>query len=100
MGASMFGAIAIQAALLEREKSGEGQWIDVAMLDSQVAFCENSIARYCATGEIPRPQGSRHPLATPFQIFFHKGWSYRPPRFQGRSLGAILQGVREGGIDQ
>jgi CoA:oxalate CoA-transferase len=72
MGASIYGVVAIQAALYEREKSGEGQWIDVSMLDSQVALCENAVVRYCATGEIPKPQGSRHPLTTPFQVFFTK----------------------------
>ena len=69
MAAGLFGAIAIQAALLERVHSGEGQWVDVAMLDSQVALCENALVRYLATGEIPKPQGSRHPLATPFQAY-------------------------------
>jgi len=69
IGAALFAAIAILAALHEREKSGKGQWIDVAMMDSQVALCENAYARYFATGEIPRPLGSRHPLMTPFQIF-------------------------------
>jgi len=68
IGASLFSAIAILAALHEREKSGKGQWIDVAMTDSQVALCENACARYFATGEIPKPLGSRHPLMTPFQV--------------------------------
>ena len=69
IGASLFTCISILAALHEREKSGQGQWIDVAMLDSQVALCENACARYFATGEIPGPLGSRHPLFTPFQAF-------------------------------
>ena len=69
LGAGLFGAAAGLAALYEREKSGLGQHIDVAMLDSQVALCENACARYFATGEIPRPIGVRHPLVTPFQIF-------------------------------
>ncbi|OGP49886.1 MAG: carnitine dehydratase [Deltaproteobacteria bacterium RBG_13_43_22] len=69
MAVSLYGVIAIQAALIERERSGEGQWVDVAMLDSQVALCENAMVRYLATGEIPKPTGSRHPLATPFQIY-------------------------------
>jgi CoA:oxalate CoA-transferase len=68
MGAGLFAAMAILAALHEREKSGKGQWIDVAMVDSQVALCENACARHFATGEIPQPLGSRHPLMTPFQI--------------------------------
>ena len=69
IGAALFSALAILAALHDQEKSGKGQWIDVAMVDSQVALCENACARYFATGEIPTPQGSRHPLMTPFQIF-------------------------------
>jgi CoA:oxalate CoA-transferase len=69
LGAGLFAAMAALSALYEREKSGRGQYIDVAMLDSQVALCENACARYFATGEIPRPIGSRHPIVTPFQIF-------------------------------
>ncbi len=69
IGASLFTCVSILAALHEREKSGEGQYIDVAMLDAQVALCENACARYFATGEIPGPLGSRHPLFTPFQAF-------------------------------
>lgn len=69
MGASLFGALAILAALHERDKSGQGQWIDISMLDAQVALAENACARYFATGEIPQPYGSRHPLFTPFQAF-------------------------------
>jgi len=69
IGASLFTCISILASLHEREKIGQGQYIDVAMLDSQVALCENACARYFATGEIPGPLGSRHPLFTPFQAF-------------------------------
>ena len=72
IGAALFTAVAILAALHEREKSGKGQWIDVAMVDSQLALCENAYARYFATGEVPQPLGSRHPLMTPFQIFATK----------------------------
>ena len=69
LAAGLYAVIGIQAALLERQKSGLGQWVDIAMLDSQVALCENAIVRHLATGEIPKPLGSRHPLATPFQAY-------------------------------
>jgi len=69
LGAALFSASAILAALHEREKSGKGQRVDVSMVDSQVALCENACARYFASGEVPKPMGSRHPLNTPFQIF-------------------------------
>jgi CoA:oxalate CoA-transferase len=65
--AGLFTAIGIQAALIERERSGEGMQVDVAMLDSQVATLENAIARYAATGEVPGPMGSRHPSIAPFE---------------------------------
>jgi len=57
------------AALHERESSGLGQMVDVAMLDCQVAILENAIARYEFTGEIPRPIGNRHPSIVPFEPF-------------------------------
>jgi CoA:oxalate CoA-transferase len=69
IGAALFAITATLAALYEREHSGYGQCIDVAMLDSQVALCENACARYFATGEVPKPMGSRHPVISVFQIF-------------------------------
>ena len=69
IGAALYAVSAILAALYERERTGLGQQIDMAMLDAQVALCENACARYFATKEVPRPMGSRHPLLTPFQVF-------------------------------
>lgn len=67
--AGLFAAIGILAALHERENSGLGQMVDVAMLDCQVAILENAISRYEFTGEIPRPIGNRHPSIVPFEPF-------------------------------
>ena len=69
MAGGLFTAIGVLSALVERGKSGDGQEVDVAMLDSQVALLENAIIRYFATGEMTGPIGSRHPLVTPFQAF-------------------------------
>lgn len=69
LGAALYATVATTAALYEREKTGKGQHIDVAMLDSQLALCENACARFFATGKIPRPIGTKHPLVAPFQIF-------------------------------
>ncbi|MEX0786682.1 MAG: CaiB/BaiF CoA-transferase family protein, partial [Dehalococcoidia bacterium] len=69
IAAGLFTAIGILAALRERDQSGEGQLVDVSMLDCQVAILENAFMRYFATGELPGPIGTRHPLATPFQAF-------------------------------
>ena len=67
--AALFATIAVQAALLERERSGEGQYIDVSMLDCQVAIMENAFMRYFSLGEVPGRIGTRHPSSTPFQAF-------------------------------
>ncbi len=67
--AALYTAIGIATALYQREATGEGQKIDVAMLDSQVAILENAIARYEMSGIPPRPLGTAHPSITPFQAF-------------------------------
>ncbi len=67
--AGLFSAIGILAALHERETSGLGQLVDVAMLDCQVAILENAISRYEFTGEVPTPIGNRHPSIVPFETF-------------------------------
>ena len=73
--AGLYTAIGILTALHERGKSGEGQAIDISMLDTQVSVLENAIMRYFVTGEAPKPLGTRHPSATPFQAFpTANGW--------------------------
>jgi CoA:oxalate CoA-transferase len=67
--AGLFMAVSILAALEERHRSGQGQMIDISMLDCQVALLENAYVRYLATGELPQPLGTRHPVFTPFQVF-------------------------------
>lgn len=67
--AGLFATIGILAAVEHRHKTGQGQLIDVSMLDSQVAILENAIARYTAAGEVPQPIGNRHPAITPFEPF-------------------------------
>jgi CoA:oxalate CoA-transferase len=67
--AGLFLCVATLAALHERKKSGEGQMVDISMLDCQVTVLENAFVRYLNTREIPRPLGTRHPVMTPFQVF-------------------------------
>ena len=67
--AGLFCAVGILAALHERERSGLGQMVDVAMLDCQVAILENAISRFEFTGEVPGPIGNRHPSIVPFEPF-------------------------------
>lgn len=70
--AGLFTAIGVLIALHHREKTGEGQKVDVSMLDCQVAILENAIARYLVSGVAPKPLGTRHPSITPFDAFKSK----------------------------
>jgi CoA:oxalate CoA-transferase len=67
IGAGLYTTIAINAALLHRERTGEATKIDIGMLDCQIALLENAVMRYTVLGEIPGPLGARHPTITPFQ---------------------------------
>jgi CoA:oxalate CoA-transferase len=68
IAAGMYAAIGILAALHERERSGRGQYIDISMLDSQIAIQENAFLRH-HLGESVGPLGTRHPSSVPFQAF-------------------------------
>jgi CoA:oxalate CoA-transferase len=69
IGAGLYTAVAVNAALLHREKTGEATKVDIAMFDCQLALLENAIMRYTVTGEVPGPLGARHPSITPFEAF-------------------------------
>ena len=69
IGAGLYTAVAVNAALLHRERTGEGTKVDIGMLDCQLALLENAIVRHTTTGEIPGPLGARHPSITPFAAF-------------------------------
>jgi CoA:oxalate CoA-transferase len=67
--AGMFTAYGTMLALYHRERTGEGQKVDVGMLDCQLAVLENAISRYTTSGIVPTPLGNRHPSITPFASF-------------------------------
>jgi CoA:oxalate CoA-transferase len=67
--AALYAALGIVTALYDRKTTGRGQKVDISMLDCQVAFLENAIARYVATGNVPGPLGARHPSIAPFAVY-------------------------------
>jgi CoA:oxalate CoA-transferase len=69
IAAGLFLAVGIQAALLKRGQTGEGAFVDVAMLDCQLAILENALTAHLVTGAVPGPLGTRHPNIAPFQVF-------------------------------
>ncbi|HFQ94848.1 MAG TPA: CoA transferase [Anaerolineae bacterium] len=69
LATGMFASSAILAALFARERTGEGQRIDMALLDSQVALMSYVASNYLVSGEIPQRLGNAHPNIVPYQPF-------------------------------
>ena len=76
IGAGMWSAFAIMAALNHRGKTGEGQYIDISMLDAQVAWLTYQAAFFFANGEAPKRMGAAHPTLVPYQAFMCKDGKY------------------------
>lgn len=65
----MYATVAVLAALAHRDRSGSGQYIDMALLDAQVAMTANMGMNYLATGKIPGRAGNAHANIVPYQTF-------------------------------
>ncbi len=67
--AGLYGCIGVLAALRHRERTGQGQQIDIGMLDTHLAWLANQGMNYLATGENPPRLGNQHPNIVPYQVF-------------------------------
>ncbi len=67
--AGLYACIGVLAALRHREQTGEGQQIDIGMLDTHVAWLANQAMNFLATGENPPRLGNQHPNIVPYQVF-------------------------------
>jgi len=65
----MYAATAILAALRHSEKTGEGQSIDIALVDSQISWLINEGTNYLLSGKLPVRRGNQHPNIVPYQVF-------------------------------
>ena len=65
----MYATTAILAALRHRDQTGEGQYIDIGLVDTQVAWLINEGSNYLASGEVPKRRGNQHPNIVPYQVF-------------------------------
>jgi crotonobetainyl-CoA:carnitine CoA-transferase CaiB-like acyl-CoA transferase len=65
----LYATVAVLAALAHREKTGEGQYIDLALLDVQIACLANQASNYLVGGVVPRRMGNAHPNIVPYQEF-------------------------------
>jgi len=73
--AGLYAGVAILAALHERERSGQGQYIDIALLDAQVAWLANVGSNYLVSGQRPGRHGNAHPNIVPYEPFATSdGW--------------------------
>jgi crotonobetainyl-CoA:carnitine CoA-transferase CaiB-like acyl-CoA transferase len=67
--AGMYASLAITAAIAHRERTGEGQYIDMALLDTIVAFGANQIFNYFTSGAVPKRYGNAHANLLPYEVF-------------------------------
>jgi len=65
----MYASVAICAAITHVERTGQGQYIDTALLDTIVAFNANQVVSYLASGKIPQRWGNAHPQVVPYEVF-------------------------------
>ncbi len=69
LAAGMWATIGVLAALRERDRTGSGQWVDVSLLDGQIAWLTYVAGGHFATGAVPGRYGSAHPTIVPYQAF-------------------------------
>ncbi len=65
----MYASNAILAALRHRDATGEGQHIDIALVDTQIAWLANEGVNYLTSGQAPKRRGNQHPNIVPYQVF-------------------------------
>jgi crotonobetainyl-CoA:carnitine CoA-transferase CaiB-like acyl-CoA transferase len=69
LAAGLYAACGVLTALLERESSGEGQWVQSNLLQAQIGFMDFQAARYLVTGDVPRQVGNDHPHSMPTSAY-------------------------------
>jgi crotonobetainyl-CoA:carnitine CoA-transferase CaiB-like acyl-CoA transferase len=65
----LYAALGVLIALLEREQSGQGQWVQASLLHSMVAMLDFQVARYLTDGDVPEQAGNDHPTSSPMGLF-------------------------------
>ena len=89
----LMAAFGIVAGVRHAERSGQGQFLDVAMYDAMLAVCERSVYRYSVDGTISKGEGNEHPLVNPFSVYEARdGWVAIgcPTEVQWKELLAVM----------
>jgi crotonobetainyl-CoA:carnitine CoA-transferase CaiB-like acyl-CoA transferase len=69
MSAGLYAAIGILVALIERERSGKGQWVQANLLHAQIAMMDFQVSRYLNDGDVPAREGNDHPTSSPMGLY-------------------------------
>jgi formyl-CoA transferase/CoA:oxalate CoA-transferase len=69
LAAGMWATIGVLAAVHERQRTGHGQWVDISLLDGQIAWLTYVASGHFASGDVPARYGSAHPTIVPYQAF-------------------------------
>lgn len=69
LGGGMFGAMGVMAAIIERERSGKGQHVDISMLDCQISMLNYMATMFFLSGEVPTPIGNSHFVHVPYNSY-------------------------------
>lgn len=98
---AMFLSYGIVSACWHAQRTGQGQFVDVGMVDAVLAVCERLVFQYSATGTVPRPEGNGHPLIAAFGMFPAKDGfvSLGIPRDEFWQIFTRLAGLPEHGAD-
>ncbi len=100
LSGALYGIIGILVALRTRDATGQGQHVDISMLDCQVAMLEDAIARFSVTRKVPGPLGTRHPSITPFTAVPCDRRIFCRGRRQRGHLAAHVRGDRNAGAQR
>ncbi len=76
INAGLFAVIGIMMALRAREYTGQGQYVDVSMLDSMISAMSSNYMSFLGSGNVPRPMGSGFPTVVPYRVFEAKDRSF------------------------
>jgi crotonobetainyl-CoA:carnitine CoA-transferase CaiB-like acyl-CoA transferase len=76
LSAGLYCAIGILVALIERERSGQGQWVQSSLLHSQIAMMDFQMARYLNDDDVPEQVGNNHPTSSPMGLFEARDGSF------------------------
>jgi crotonobetainyl-CoA:carnitine CoA-transferase CaiB-like acyl-CoA transferase len=89
--AGLYLAHGVMAALIERERSGEGQWVHTSLLEAMVAMLDFQATRWLIDGDVPPQAGNDHPTAFPMGVFPVKDGTINIAASGDRMFGAFLK---------